>query len=102
MRAAACLCASGGHFAEPTVPPPRHLDGSAAARARGSSTVTPPTQFARPAEEQGKAITLASAAAVAAVAGGAIGIGAKVASNLGKRDDEDAAAEARRGENKPG
>jgi hydrogenase small subunit len=65
-------------------------------------TVTPPTQFARPAEEQGKGITLASAAAVAAVAGVAVGIGAKVASNLGKRDDQDAAAEAKRDEKNPG
>jgi len=51
-------------------------------------TVTPPTQFARPAEPQGVGATFASAASVAAVAGVAIGIGAKIASNLGKHEDK--------------
>lgn len=54
-------------------------------------TVTPPTQFARPAELQGKGIDAASAAAVAAVAGVAVGIGAKIAQNLGARDAAEAA-----------
>lgn len=61
-------------------------------------TVSPPTQFARPAEEQGRGINIASASAVAAVAGVAIGIGAKVASNLGKREREEAASAGGAGE----
>ena len=51
-------------------------------------TVTPPTQFARPAEPQGVGATFATVASVAAIAGVAVGIGAKVAHNLGKREDE--------------
>jgi hydrogenase small subunit len=50
-------------------------------------TVTPPTQFARPAEEQGRGSTLATAATVAAVAGLAIGAGARVAKNLGAQPE---------------
>ncbi len=46
-------------------------------------TVTPPTQFARPAEERGQGSTLATAATVAAVAGLAIGAGARMAKNIG-------------------
>jgi hydrogenase small subunit len=48
-------------------------------------TVSPPTQFARPAEEQGQGITPITAAAVAALGGLAIGAGAKIAQNLGKQ-----------------
>ena len=51
-------------------------------------TVTPPTQFARPAEPQGVGATFATAATVAAVAGVAVGIGAKIAQNLGKHEDK--------------
>jgi hydrogenase small subunit len=51
-------------------------------------TVTPPTQFARPAEPQGVGATFATVAGVAAIAGVAVGIGAKIAQNLGKREDE--------------
>ena len=51
-------------------------------------TVVPPTQFARPAEAQGVGATFATAATVAAVAGVAVGIGAKIASNLGKNEDK--------------
>ena len=51
-------------------------------------TVTPPTQFARPAEPQGVGATFATVASVAAIAGVAVGIGAKIAHNLGKRGDE--------------
>lgn len=51
-------------------------------------TVTPPVQFARPAEEQGQGATLATAGFAAAVGGLAIGAGLKLADNLGKRDDE--------------
>jgi hydrogenase small subunit len=50
-------------------------------------TVTPPVQFARPAEEQGQGATVGSVAAVAAVAGLAAGAGYKLAQNLGKRED---------------
>ncbi len=48
-------------------------------------TVTPPTQFARPAEPRGQGSTLATAATVAAVAGLAIGAGARLAKNLGNQ-----------------
>ena len=65
-------------------------------------TVSPPTQFARPAEEQGKGATLASVAAVAAVAGVAIGIGAKVASNLGKREEAEQGGKPHRDAKKSG
>jgi hydrogenase small subunit len=47
-------------------------------------TVTPPTQFARPNEQQGQGSTLATVATVAAVGGLAIGAGAMLAKNLGK------------------
>jgi len=50
-------------------------------------TVTPPTQFARPAEEQGQGSTLATVACVAAVGGLAIGAGAQLAKNLGNHVD---------------
>lgn len=53
-------------------------------------TVTPPTQFARPAEERGEGSTLLTAATVAAVGGLAIGVGARIAKNLGKQPDEPA------------
>jgi len=51
-------------------------------------TVTPPTQFARPAEDQGQGATLATVATVAAVGGLAIGAGARLARNLGNQPDE--------------
>ncbi|TMQ12143.1 MAG: hydrogenase small subunit [Deltaproteobacteria bacterium] len=51
-------------------------------------TVTPPTQFARPAEEQGQGGTLATVGTVAAIGGLAIGAGARIARNLGKLPDE--------------
>lgn len=50
-------------------------------------TVTPPTQFARPAEEQGQGATIVTAGAAAVLGGLAIGAGMKLADNLGKRDD---------------
>lgn len=50
-------------------------------------TVTPPTQFARPAEEQGQGATIATAGTAAVLGGLAIGAGLKLADNLGKRDD---------------
>lgn len=52
-------------------------------------TMTPPVFFARPAEAQGTGSTLATAATVAAVGGLAVGAGMKIASNLGKRDEEE-------------
>jgi hydrogenase small subunit len=52
-------------------------------------TVTPPTQFARPAEPQGKGDTVASAAAVAAVGGLAIGAGTKIVKGLGNLPDDE-------------
>jgi hydrogenase small subunit len=52
-------------------------------------TVTPPTHFARPVEQQGRGATLATAATVTAVAGLAIGAGVKVAKNLGLRDERE-------------
>lgn len=55
-------------------------------------TVTPPTQFARPAERQGQGATLATVATVAAVGGLAVGVGARIAKNLGNRPDGSAAA----------
>jgi hydrogenase small subunit len=51
-------------------------------------TVTPPTLFAGPAEEQGQGATLATAATVAAVAGLAVGVGARIAKNLGKANPD--------------
>ncbi|HYU15691.1 MAG TPA: hydrogenase small subunit, partial [Candidatus Acidoferrum sp.] len=54
-------------------------------------TVTPPTQFARPAEEQGNGPTVATVGTVAAISGLAVGAGWRVARNLGKRDEMDAA-----------
>ncbi|MFO0600307.1 MAG: hydrogenase small subunit [Myxococcaceae bacterium] len=53
-------------------------------------TVTPPVQFARPAEEQGQGATPLTAAVAAAAAGLAIGAGLKLADNLGKRDEGNA------------
>ncbi len=50
-------------------------------------TVTPPTQFARPAEPQGQGATMVTAGTAAVLGGVAIGAGMKLASNLGKRDD---------------
>jgi hydrogenase small subunit len=47
-------------------------------------TVTPPTQFARPAESRGKGATAASVAAVAVAGGLAVGAGSRIANNLGK------------------
>jgi hydrogenase small subunit len=55
-------------------------------------TVTPPTQFARPAESQGQGATLGAVATVAAVAGLAVGAGVKLAARLGRADAADAAA----------
>lgn len=50
-------------------------------------TVSPPTQFARPAEAQGFGATPGAVLAVAAVTGVAVGVGIKTASNLGKHED---------------
>jgi hydrogenase small subunit len=50
-------------------------------------TVSPPTQFARPAEEQGVAVSFAAAAALAAIAGAAAAGTAMLAKNLGKSDE---------------
>jgi hydrogenase small subunit len=50
-------------------------------------TVTPPTQFARPAETNGQGATIATAGTAAVLGGLAIGAGMKLASNLGKRDE---------------
>jgi hydrogenase small subunit len=47
-------------------------------------TVTPPVHFARPAEDQGKGVSFAAAAALAAIAGAAAGGTAMLARNLGK------------------
>jgi hydrogenase small subunit len=49
-------------------------------------TVTPPTQFARPAERQGQGSTLATVATVAAVGGLAAGVGARLVKNVGNAD----------------
>jgi hydrogenase small subunit len=49
-------------------------------------TVTPPTHFARPNEEQGK-VSLAAAAALAAIAGAAAAGTAMVTRNLGKSEE---------------
>ncbi len=51
-------------------------------------TVTPPTQFARPAEPQGQGATAVTAAAAAVAGGLAIGAGLKLADRLGKKDEE--------------
>lgn len=50
-------------------------------------TVSPPTQFARPAEEQGVAVSYAAAAALAAIAGAAAAGTAMIARNLGKSEE---------------
>ena len=50
-------------------------------------TVTPPTQFARPGEPQGQGSTLPTVATVAAVAGLAVGAGARLAKNIGNQPD---------------
>ena len=59
-------------------------------------TVTPPTQFARPAEEQGQGATIVTAGAAAIIGGLAIGAGLKLADNLGKRDS------AKKSDDQPG
>ncbi len=59
-------------------------------------TVTPPTQFARPAEERGMGASLPAVATVAAVGGLAIGVGARIAKNLGQLPDEGAEKEETR------
>jgi hydrogenase small subunit len=51
-------------------------------------TVTPPTHFARPGEEQGQGATVVTAGAAAVLGGLAIGAGMKLASNLGKQDEK--------------
>ncbi|MBL8951182.1 MAG: hydrogenase small subunit [Myxococcaceae bacterium] len=51
-------------------------------------TVTPPTQFARPAEPQGQGATVVTAGAAAVLGGLAIGAGLKLASKLGNKDGE--------------
>jgi hydrogenase small subunit len=51
-------------------------------------SVTPPTQFARPAEEQGHGSTLATVGTVAAIGGLAIGAGAQLTKNLGHAPSE--------------
>ena len=48
-----------------------------------------PAAFPRPGQEQGKGSTLATAATVAAVAGLAVGVGARIAKNIGKAHDEE-------------
>ena len=48
-------------------------------------TVLPPTQFARPNEEQGQGSTLATVGTVAVIGGLAVGAGARLAKNLGKQ-----------------
>ena len=60
-------------------------------------TVTPPTQFARPAEQRGQGATVATVATVAAVAGLAIGAGARIAKNLGNAptDSTDSGTESK-------
>jgi hydrogenase small subunit len=50
-------------------------------------SVTPPIQFARPAEEQGQGATPVTAGTAAVLGGLAIGAGIKLASNLGKNDE---------------
>jgi hydrogenase small subunit len=55
-------------------------------------TVTPPVQFARPAEERGKGVSFAAAAALAAIAGAAAGGTAMLAKNLGKHEPENTPA----------
>ncbi len=60
-------------------------------------TVTPPTQFARPAEEQGQGSTLATVGTVAAVGGLAAGAGAQLAKNLGQAPGGAAREEGQRG-----
>jgi len=49
-------------------------------------TVSPPVQFARPSEEQGKGVSFAAAAALAAIAGAAAGGTAMIAKNLGGKE----------------
>jgi hydrogenase small subunit len=51
-------------------------------------SVTPPLQFARPAEEQGAAVSFAAAAALAAIAGAAAGGTAMLARNLGRNEQQ--------------
>jgi hydrogenase small subunit len=58
-------------------------------------TVTPPVQFARPAEEQGQGATIVTAGCAAAIGGLAIGAGLKLADNLGKRDDDEKKPDAK-------
>ena len=58
-------------------------------------TVTPPTLFAGPEEEQGQGATLATAATVAAVAGLAVGAGARIAKNLGKANPDEQEKQAK-------
>ena len=63
-------------------------------------SIAPPTQFARPAEEQGVKVSFAAAAALAAIAGAAAAGTAMVTRNLGKseelrRKEEQAKTEAR-------
>jgi hydrogenase small subunit len=60
-------------------------------------TVTPPTQFARPAEEQGQGSTLATVATIAAVGGLAIGVGARIAKNLGNLPEHPTPPDDRKG-----
>jgi hydrogenase small subunit len=54
-------------------------------------TVTPPTQFARPDEQQGQGSTLATVGTVAVVGGLAIGAGSRLAKNLGSGAEKPAA-----------
>ncbi len=51
--------------------------------------ITPPEGFARIVEEQGQGVTLASGATIAAIGGLAVGAGAMLARNLGKKKPED-------------
>ncbi len=61
-------------------------------------TVTPPTQFARPAEAHGGGSSLATVATVAAVGGVALGAGAQLARNLGRIPEEKPPTPRGRGE----
>lgn len=52
-------------------------------------SLTPPMQFTTPGADQGQGVTPLTAGVAAAVAGVAIGAGIKLASNLGKKDDDE-------------
>ena len=64
-------------------------------------TVTPPTQFARPAEAQGQGVTPATAAAAAAAGGLAIGFGIGLARRIGRSGAEGKATAAETAKREP-